>query len=694
MDDLVQTVYRWYRDADKHSTDWRNKAQESYDFYAGHQWSDDDKAQMDKDKRPVVTFNRIARIVNAVVGSEINNRQQTQFLPRTLGDTQIDEILTAAASWVRDEGNVEDEESDAFQDLAITGMGWTETRMDYESDLDGMPRTERADPLEFWWDPSAKKKNLSDARWRMRIKSYSQDEFDKDWPDKVVTPGAPWDSIGDELSSREHTYPQDAYRENRAQSGSPDAGKIKVVQVQWWEFEKVYRVGQQALEFSEAKFKKLKSGLDSRGIDYVSQKKKVFKQAFIAGGTVLEEGPAPDEEDFTLNCMTGSRDRNSNLWYGIVEVMKDPQRFGNKFFSTILDILNKNSKGGVMYEADAVEDARKFEEDWARPDAATKVNPGALQESRIQPKPAINFPSGLDKLMQFSMDAVHDLPGVSLELLGMANRDQANSLEFQRKQAGVTILAHLFDAQRKYRKEQGRVLLYFITRYISDGRLIRIIGEEGQAQYVPLIKQPDTLKYDVVVDEAPSSPNMKERVFSVISNLLPSLGRMNIPLPPELLDYSPLPSSLVQKWKALIKNGQQLPEEAQKHMEELQQQLQKTMQENASLKDKRQETAMKLQTDAHETQSRLALKKQEIDQDFALEQYKFEKEMELERMKAQAQIETEVLKIAGPTADIENIVMNAIKQMMPPAPKVKRIVPERDEQGIITGINVEHETVH
>lgn len=620
MDDLVQTVYRWYRDADKHSTDWRNKAQESYDFYAGHQWSDDDKAQMDKDKRPVVTFNRIARIVNAVVGSEINNRQQTQFLPRTLGDTQIDEILTAAASWVRDEGNVEDEESDAFQDLAITGMGWTETRMDYESDLDGMPRTERADPLEFWWDPSAKKKNLSDARWRMRIKSYSQDEFDKDWPDKVVTPGAPWDSIGDELSSREHTYPQDAYRENRAQSGSPDAGKIKVVQVQWWEFEKVYRVGQQALEFSEAKFKKLKSGLDSRGIDYVSQKKKVFKQAFIAGGTVLEEGPAPDEEDFTLNCMTGSRDRNSNLWYGIVEVMKDPQRFGNKFFSTILDILNKNSKGGVMYEADAVEDARKFEEDWARPDAATKVNPGALQESRIQPKPAINFPSGLDKLMQFSMDAVHDLPGVSLELLGMANRDQANSLEFQRKQAGVTILAHLFDAQRKYRKEQGRVLLYFITRYISDGRLIRIIGEEGQAQYVPLIKQPDTLKYDVVVDEAPSSPNMKERVFSVISNLLPSLGRMNIPLPPELLDYSPLPSSLVQKWKALIKNGQQLPEEAQKHMEELQQQLQKTMQENASLKDKRQETAMKLQTDAHETQSRLALKKQEIDQDFALEQ--------------------------------------------------------------------------
>jgi len=142
----------------------------------------------------------------------------------------------------------------------------------------------------------------------------------------------------------------------------------------------------------------------------------------------------------------------------------------------------------------------------------------------------------------------------------MVDREQAGILEIQRKKAGLTILSKLFDNLKSYRRQRGRLLLYFIETYLTDGRLIRITGQDGTEKYQPLMKDPQTKKYDIIVDESPSSPNQREETYAILSHVIPQLLQTGLPIPPEVLDYVPLPSTLIAKWKELINNNQNNPD--------------------------------------------------------------------------------------------------------------------------------------
>ena len=636
LDDVVRMAHRFYRRSKTHSSEWREMARKWYDLVANKQWDDTDIKVLEEQRRIPVVINRVARAVNAILGTQVSNRQETRFIPREEGDVKVNELITGAGDWVRDGCDAEDEESDAFEDTTTCGMGWTNTRMDYERDLEGMGIIERVDPLKMHWDPAAHKRNIADAKWVMLMEDYDPEDFKARWPDADHDLSAgTWDDVteDDTGNQRTHVYPQDAYKNQ--QSGATEKGKtIKVAQLQYETRVPVYRVGKLAERLSEEQFKKIKDKIEEAGLPYVKQYALAWRQAFVAGGALLEDEECPYPEGPTFRCITYKRDRNKNTWYGIVAAMMDPQKYGNKFLSLIMDILVKNSKGGVMAEKDAVDDPKELEDKWAQPDAVAWFRSGALASGKVMPKPITNLPAGLDRLVAYFLDSVHEVTGINLELLGMANREQAGVLEHQRKQAGVTIIAPLFDGLRRYRKEQGRVLLHFIQAYLSDGRLIRINGQ-GSEQYVKLMKQDGVAKYDVIVDEAPTSPNMKEKVFGAIAELMPVLAKMGIPIPPELLDYTPLPSSLIAKWKELIESAKGMdPKQMQEQMQKLQQEMQKLAQENQQLKDKRAQEEMKMEMDRQKAQQDFELEQERL----ALERWKAEAEMELQREKTQNEL--------------------------------------------------------
>ncbi len=571
-DDIIARVKRARRDADAHLSKWREEAKEAFGFVSGDQWSEDDKARFLETMRQPVVFNRVAPMVDAVSGSEINNRQQVAYIPRQVGASGVNELLTGAADYIRDNCDAEDEESDAFLDSVICGVGCTETRLDYEDSADGNVRIDRVDPLTMSWDPAARKRNLSDACWVQRDSWMDPAEIKARWPDAsdeldYVTGDASLhrdDGDGDEPHDSSMAW---LYRKNQSGYDSK-TGQLRVIHHQWIERESYWRVldpsSGQIVEFSAERFQGLKrlikSGLMPQ-IQAVERKRNVWMQAFVCGSILLETGPAPIRTSCSFKFITAKRDRNKGLWYGIVRAMIDPQRWANKLFSQILRILDANAKGGLMVEEDAVTNWRAFEEGWSQADSITKVRPGALSAGKVQPRPPSPFPAEMNHLMGVSISGTRDVSGINLEMLGMADRDQPGVLEAQRKQAALGVLAGLFDGLRRYRKEQGRLLAKFISEYLSDGRLVRIQRGNGLEEFVPLVRDQTTFEYDVVVDESPTSQNTKERTFAILTQMMPMLMKAQIPMPPDLLDYSPLPSGLAEKWKRYIQQSQQQRQE-------------------------------------------------------------------------------------------------------------------------------------
>src|SRR3990167_7061063 len=433
LDDVVRMAQRCYLRPKDHSSEWRTMAKTWYDLVANKQWDEDDITAMKEQRRIPVVINRVARTVNAILGTQVSNRQETRYIPREEGDVKVNELITGAGDWGRDGCDAEDEESDAFEDTTTCGMGWTNTRMDYERDIEGMGIIERLDPLKMYWDPASRKRNLADSKWFMWMEEYDRDEFQLRWPDADHDLSAgPWDDVSDDTgNTREHVYPQDAYKDQQAKAGLEKGGTIRVAQFQYQDRVPVYRVGKLAEHLTEEQFDKLKDKIKEAKIPYVKQHIIKWRQAFVAGGALLEDEECPYPDGPTFKCITYKRDRNKNTWYGIVAAMMDPQKYGNKFLSLIMDIITKNSKGGIMAGKDAFDDVTKAEEKWAQPDGIVFMRPGALSQGKVKEKPMVNLPPGLDRLVAYFLDSVHEVTGINLEILGLANPEHAGEPDAQ-----------------------------------------------------------------------------------------------------------------------------------------------------------------------------------------------------------------------------------------------------------------------
>jgi hypothetical protein len=583
--------------------DWRDESTKDFDFYPGRQWDEEDRAEIEGQKRAALVINRVRVFIDSVTGTEITNRFVPKYFPRNPTSEEPDmagsELLSAVYRYLRDQADVEDEESLAFRDAAICGVGVTDTYQDYLDHPDGLTVTERVYPLHVGWDPTAEKSGYRDRQYEFRGQWYTIERMKSMWPEKEDA------IIGFATSQRSSMYdsaskksPIDTrsywrYEGGQNRAWDPQSKSVLVWRYTWWSEERwnrIYAPGRDAFwvpegddgepldpeeamaplrqELAAAQEQWQAAGGPATGmppppppsaVESVNQPRKVFYEAFIAGDRlVLEVRKAPVQE-FSLRFITVYEDRDhdgSVTHFGLMRPARDPQRWINKFWSQAIHYYSVNAKGLLVWEENAFNNESKVPSEWAKPDGSLRVKEGKLAQGK-EPYRVVNtasMPSGAESLLQFASGVLPQVFGINEQYFtGFAEdlrRTSTSTVQSVQRQVMVT-LAPLFNALRLYRKQQARLILDYVREFMPDGQVLRIAGKRG-AEYVVFTRDAAMQEYDIVVDEAPASKT--ERMEIIIKAIehgtfdkMLSLGLVT----PELIEFmlDEMPAEVIESVK-------------------------------------------------------------------------------------------------------------------------------------------------
>jgi hypothetical protein len=574
---LIDWIKKERNAAKPHVEKFRDAARQAYRFRDGHQYNDEDLKILNEQKRPSNAFNSAQKYIRFATGLEQAAPEALIFSAideNDLTQQSLGEFATRSYDWALAKGGGIFERSRAFDDLIVTGMGWMDYWIDRGRDPRGLPAQTRISPLEMWW-PDSDRQNLTGARWRGRDALIDKQEALARWPEHKILIEA--SSVeGDRRNRPEATgtveflIAQVATKPlSESQKSDPEEGKVSIYEVSWYEdqpgayfYDPLEREDTwlSQKEFSTYR-KRLRLILGNDVSDFTYQAKRVFQKIFLLNGEHQLGEILKLKDGFTTNCMTAHFDEDERTWYGFMRVLIDPQRYANKFFNQVIEIVGYQAKGGMLFEENAVKpkDVPGVEESFAKPGAWTMVSQGAISGKKLMPKPLPSLDEASMPLLQFCISAMNNVTGFDPDAFGMGAATTPGITLRQKNKSRLILLTQEFDSLSRFRIEEGEIILAQI-KLLADGRLIRVGGPfDGTVMH--LLQEPFATKYELNLDDTERDPNIRHEYSEAIIQLAPTLLRMNVFIP-ELLDYMLLPVKFREKLKQAIKAQAQAKQEA------------------------------------------------------------------------------------------------------------------------------------
>jgi hypothetical protein len=615
---------------------------EDNQFYLSQQWSAGDIAKAEKKNAPHLSINRIKKIVDLVLGIQMQNRAALGVLPIEGSDSLMAEVIGRTVKWVTKQFGFESKWSECVKDSAIGGLGWGFLDLSYDKDpISGDIILRKVSPFDILPDPDFTELDLSDCGYIIHHKKMDKKKLIALYPEYA-------DEIKECSSATQRTSFFDRFR----QVGQDQRDK-QVEVIEYWHREWVKKNFTIDGNGNQKEWTGDKETLDAyvadKGISSVSMRVPVIKLAITAGDDVLiYDGESPlGIDDYPHVPLFAYYNSSFDDWayksQGVVRCLKDSQRETNKRRSQIMQAVLKMPLSGFAVEENSVDDNTVFKDSGGKGGFLLKYRRGFQPPLPLRPP---EIPQSLIQLEQAFQQDMTQI-GINPDLLGMMSESGSAGITVQlRQRQGLTALQEVYsNHQEAFRLLGNKVVKIILAQYkkekiqrilgedypIKDairqleqqqdqlkqqimGEMDRSLSEEGMAddsellvrnemfrrqaetqandiqQRLQILKEEDArfweeydtakwmLRYDCLVDEVTNSPTY--RMASLMQ--LQTVAQSGVQVPPELvIEMLDIPKSTKDKLLGMIQQQQQQIAQQQQMAQQMQMEKIKTEQMKA-----------------------------------------------------------------------------------------------------------------
>jgi hypothetical protein len=597
---------------------WQQEARDDFQFRDGTgQWTDEEKQILQEELRPVLTFNLTKSSIDLIMGMNEDNRVVHRASPTEPTDAFLCEVLNDLSDFIQHSNDFEEEEDGALESSAICGRGWV--GIDFQPDpnrFGDIKMTEVQIPVhEVHFDTAARRPNLEDASVIVWDRWLSQEDFKIRFPqvgikkmESLLEHNSHYSATSDPMSedgipvSDPEEWDYQRHMDMDINFYDRNNNMLRLVHMEYWEyFKRFYVFNPEVGDFVEIPAMPTKEQQEEFKETFGEEMtietmfdKRVRWLQFI-GDTILYDDVSPlPYAGFSIVPMFAYRDvsmRTANH-FGLVRLMKDPQREVNKRWSQALNMLNQQVQPGVYAETDAFVDEEQAQQSMKVAGDITWVNAGSLTGGKIKERTVPTFPNAPMQMEQFSQDIMKKITGINPDLLGQdRGRQEPGVVVRLRQQQGMTLLKPLFRNFNKMKKELFKRQLAIIMNYMPDRQIIKILGQNDRYQIDPETgvvidtasqqENPETgevfytrvaeirdvrsLEYDAKAEQAPG--NMSKRMLE-LQAMLEMQERVPVP-PDQIIDKLDISATEKERWLNFIKSQEQAQAKEQEEIKAL-----------------------------------------------------------------------------------------------------------------------------
>lgn len=525
QDNLTQ-YKRYFEDARDANDKQRTEALIDRDYFDGHQWTEEERRQLEQRKQPALYFNEVKIAIRGLVGVWEQGETDPRAWPRNPDDEQSADVATKVLRYIKDQTEWTDKRTYCALNYFVEGT----TAVHIGVDATGRPMVEQVRFEEFFHDPRSRALDFSDARYMGIGKWMFAEDAAALYPDQreaILTSldsGVTLGVAGDTFADR----PEGEYL-------STDWIDSKLRRV--FVAEMYHREGGQ------------------------------WMHCVFWGRGVLKASPSLYlDKDGKPACAIKARscyiDRD-NRRYGEVRDLRSPQDAVNKRESKLLHLVNNRQVKATDPTYAMAHDADLVRAEAAKPDGVLPAGWDVVGTTDMASGQMLLLDSARNFIQRIGQN-----PGV----LAAQSASASGRAQIARQQAGMTDSAMTLNGLRKFEHAVYSACWDRARQFWKRPDWIRITDDEQAAEFVginqPIPGQPQVamdpatgmptiiptvlgyenalaeLDVDITIDSVPNTATLAMEQFETLAQL----AQAGVPIPPQALIIA---SSLPEKQKIM-----------------------------------------------------------------------------------------------------------------------------------------------